>query len=69
MSSSSLNGGAHVPDGIIDLENCDLVGDGGGELLAKKQRLNVNYAVQKQQSAQAAQGGNRRKMPLVNRVL
>lgn len=67
-----------VPDGGIDLENChlDMVGGGGGMQLqlAKKQRLDVNYAVQKvaqqqQQQPTQPQGGSRRKMPLVNRIL
>lgn len=63
-----------VPDGGIDLENChlDMVGGGGVGMIqmAKKQRLDVNYSVQKVvQQQQQPQGGSRRKMPLVNRIL
>lgn len=57
-----------VPDGGSDLENCHL-----DMQLSKKQRLDVGGAVygggiQKQQQ-QPVNGGNRRKMPLVNRIL
>lgn len=51
-----------VPDGGVDLENCHL-----DMQLAKKQRVDMNYSVQKVQQQQ--QGGSRRKMPLVNRIL
>lgn len=61
-----------VPDGGIDLESCHLdmqlsTGNNSSAAAAKKQRLDVNYSVQKVQ--QAPQGGSRRKMPLVNRIL
>lgn len=61
----SAEGGVFVPDGTIDLAQCDLE----GEILSgmKKQRLDVNYSMQKLQTP--PQGGSRRKMPLVNRVL
>lgn len=56
-----------VPDGGSDLENCHL-----DMQLAKKQRMDASGTVygsgiQKQQ--QPVNGGNRRKMPLVNRIL
>lgn len=61
--------GAFVPEAgvTIDMDNCDQM---------KKQRLDMNYAVLQQQQqqqqhrvAQQTPQGNRRKMPLVNRVL
>lgn len=74
ISLMARDGSFVVPDGGIDLENChlDMVGGGGMMQMAKKQRLDVNYAVvQKQQvqQQQQPQGGSRRKMPLVNRIL
>lgn len=56
-----------VPEG--DLENN--YQKSGLIQVAKKQRLDVNYSLQKVHSVQQQQqgGGNRRKMPLVNRIL
>lgn len=71
MSFVRNGDGAFVPEAgvTIDMDNCDLNSEGK----MKKQRLDMNYAVLQQQQqhrvAQQTPQGNRRKMPLVNRVL
>lgn len=66
--------GAYVPEAgvAIDMDSCDLDREvTSSSQLMKKQRLDVNYAVlqQQQRVAQQTSQGNRRKMPLVNRIL